>query len=144
MQRTHATDLKAFQKALSLKDEEQVSLPCHMLPAARNRRFFGRAELLDRIDGELISAQGEDGVRSVALYGIGGVGKTQVALAYAYLKLKHFDAIFWISAETDVVLKQSFSRIALNLKLPNARPQNHEENLLLVLSWLNQTSKMIA
>jgi len=111
-----------------------------MLPAARNRRFFGREELLQRIDSELTYTHEEAGIRSVALHGLGGVGKTQVALAFAYSKINDFNAIFWIAAETDVVLKQSFSRIAINLKLPNAHPQNHEENTLLVLSWLNQTS----
>ncbi|KAF2106247.1 P-loop containing nucleoside triphosphate hydrolase protein, partial [Lophiotrema nucula] len=78
-------------------------------------------------------------IKSVALHGLGGVGKTQVALAFAYSKIDLLDAIFWVAAETDVVLKQSFSRIAVNLELPNAHPQNHEENTLLVLSWLNKT-----
>jgi hypothetical protein len=142
-QRAHVTDFENFQKVMSLKDvdKETTSLPCNILPVARNKRFFGREELLKRIDTELACTP-DEGIRSVALHGLGGVGKTQVALAYAYSKTKELDAIFWIAAETDVVLKQSFSRIAMQLKLPNAHPQNHEENTILVLSWLNQTSNV--
>ncbi|KAF2835466.1 hypothetical protein M501DRAFT_1034404 [Patellaria atrata CBS 101060] len=139
--RAHTTDLEAFQRALSLKDinEEDAIRPCLMLPSPRNCHFFGRQDLINRIDSELTYSKEDGGIRSVALHGLRGVGKTQVALAFAYSKMKYFDPIFWVAAEMDVVLKQSFSRIAVNLKLLNAHPQNHEENTLLVLSWLNQT-----
>lgn len=139
--RAHVLDLEAFQKALALKDvsKDAVTLPCHVLPVTRNRRFFGREELLKRIDAKVAYGTGEDGIRSVAVHGLGGVGKTQTALAYAYMKTKDLDGVFWISAETEVVLKQSFTRVALKLQLPNAHPQNHEENTVLVLNWINQT-----
>ena len=76
------------------------------------------------------------------LYGLGGIGKTQIALAYAYQKLDSLDAVFWIAADTEYSIQQSFSRVALDaLKLPNAHPQAYQENMILVLDWLQKTSK---
>lgn len=79
----------------------------------------------------------------MALHGLGGVGKTTIALKYAELKLYRgeLDALFWVYSERLVSLKQSFTNIALRLKLPDARSGDHEENRAVVLNWLQQTRK---
>jgi hypothetical protein len=51
------------------------------------------------------------------LHGLGGVGKTQVALEYYYEHRGEYDASFWIDAEQDWTLASSFARIADKLEL---------------------------
>ena len=57
------------------------------------------------------------------------------------LKTSFTDALFWVYSEKLVSLKQSFTNIASRLKLPDARPGDHEENRAAVLNWLQQTRK---
>jgi len=64
-----------------------------------------------------------------------------VALKYSHGKTSVFPAILWIRSETKESLEGSFSEIASRLKLEGAEPQKHEENRILVLDWLQKTSR---
>jgi hypothetical protein len=39
--------------------------------------------------------EGQEGLRSIAIYGVGGLGKSQTALTYAHRHVTNYDAIFW-------------------------------------------------
>lgn len=134
-------DMILYQRLLSLEtNQADASLPCNTLPVAQNHRFFGRRQLLEALENHLTPADTQSPLSSLALYGLGGVGKTQTALAYAYQRLDHLDAVFWIPAEDNFSIQQGFSRIAVDaLKLPKAQPQNYQENMILVLDWLQKT-----
>ncbi|KAH6626633.1 Tetratricopeptide-like helical [Chaetomium sp. MPI-SDFR-AT-0129] len=125
--------------------KDPAKLPCVVLPTIRTPRFFDRAELIQRIeehyDNNLSAGADEHPFRSLALHGLSGVGKTTIALKYAENKLHRgeLDALFWVYSEKLVSLKQSFTNIALRLKLPEARSGDHEENRAVVLNWLQQT-----
>ncbi|KAI0876464.1 P-loop containing nucleoside triphosphate hydrolase protein [Hypoxylon argillaceum] len=120
----------------------KASFPCHTLPAARNNLFFGREDILNLLHSWLTPFPTCASLMSVVLTGLGGVGKTQIALEYAYQSHKVFDAIFWISAEDSSSMYQSFSRAAVEaLKLPSARLNDHEKNRVVLRRWLRNTSK---
>ncbi|KAL9014049.1 MAG: hypothetical protein Q9173_001299 [Seirophora scorigena] len=69
------------------------------------------------------------------IYGL-GVGKTQIPLEYAYSKQAELDTVLCFPAEDILALQQGFTKIAVDgLGLPNANPQSHQENTLLVVSW---------
>ncbi|KAF5279926.1 hypothetical protein FQR65_LT15161 [Abscondita terminalis] len=54
-----------------------------------------------------------------SITGLGGIGKTQLALRYAELYAKDYDYnILWIGAETKENLSRSFHKLASNLQLP--------------------------
>lgn len=148
MTEKHAHSMKEteMQKRFRLLDksmEEGATLPCNTLPVAKNRLFFGRQDLLKQLEDHLQPANPNTPLSSIALYGLGGIGKTQTALAYAYQRLDDLDAVLWISAEDPFAIQQSFTRIAIDaLKLPNAHPQAHAENMLMVLNWLQRTSRI--
>lgn len=65
----------------------------------RNVFFHGREALLDTIDQYY-----QSGKRIVGLYGMGGVGKTQAALQYAYGHFEDHAVFWWINAESKVAL----------------------------------------
>ncbi|MFC8715954.1 FxSxx-COOH system tetratricopeptide repeat protein [Kitasatospora sp. NPDC057198] len=65
----------------------------------RNRSFTGRSGTLENLRAQLA-----DGTTVVlpppqALYGLGGVGKTQLALEYAHRYMSHYELVWWIDAE---------------------------------------------
>ena len=64
----------------------------------RNADFTGREAVLGRLHGDL-AGDGTAVVLARALYGLGGVGKTQVALEYAHRFKADYDLIWWIPAE---------------------------------------------
>ncbi len=110
-----------------------------MLPAIRTSRLFDRLDLfadLDRILA-LTAATWEKAFRSVALYGLGVVGKSAVASTYIETRYKEnaYHVCLWVHAQKPESLRQSFTDIALRLKLPGAQLQTHNDNLNLVQDW---------
>jgi KaiC/GvpD/RAD55 family RecA-like ATPase len=89
-------------------------------------------------------AESERSFLSLALYGLGGVGKSSIAMKFAEDKLerRELDCIFWVHSEKPVSIRQSFTDIAMRLKLPDAQPKDHDENHALVLNWLQQTREL--
>ncbi|MFF6782606.1 FxSxx-COOH system tetratricopeptide repeat protein [Streptomyces sp. NPDC012510] len=71
----------------------------------RNTTFTGRSVILDQLREQLRSGISVVLPRPQALFGLGGVGKTQVALEYVHRFMADYDLVWWISAEhTDNVV----------------------------------------
>jgi hypothetical protein len=127
----------------SLSTDKQAKPPTVLLPSIRTSRFFDRVDVIQKIEDHFNQINNEGSFRSLAIHGLGGVGKSTVALRYAENKLQRgeLDALFWVHSEKIVSIRQSFTDIAMRLKLPGARPDDHEENHALVQKWLQHTGK---
>ena len=55
---------------------------------------------------------GDGSRRTVVLHGLGGIGKTQLAVAYANRHTDNYSAIFWLNIKDEDSLKQSFAKVA--------------------------------
>lgn len=146
-QRQHRGDMASWVSYLSLSSrafQDTAELPCFVLPPARTARFFNRDDVIEKIEKHFQDGDSTSPLRSLALYGMGGVGKSHVAMKYLENKqmAKDFDAIFWINAENPVSIEQGFTDIALRLKLPHTRPATHDENRMIVKGWLQQTGTL--
>ncbi len=80
-----------------------------------------------------------------AISGLGGIGKTQTAIEYAYRY--HYDETFyewvlWVNADTEINLNQDFGRIAQQLQLP-VFGEKLEEQIEAVHRWLNTHEKWL-
>ncbi|CAG8978830.1 hypothetical protein HYALB_00013204 [Hymenoscyphus albidus] len=136
-------NMQVMQHLISLgrPRPDRATLPCNNLPVAENRRFFGCQDMLQQLEEHLLPSDTNSHFSSIALYGLRGIGKTQIALAYAYQKLDELDAVLWIPSEDYFSIQQGFSRVAVDyLKLLNAHSQSYQENMILVLNWLHTTS----
>lgn len=133
-------DLAMFKKALSLStppEERSLRKSCNTIPVARNGNFFGREDVLNALDEVLTPGPAKTGISSMAIYGLGGVGKTQIALEYAWSRKELFDAVLWIPAETQLAIEQNLSQTAVNvLKLPDAQQDATAQNVVLFMDWL--------
>jgi hypothetical protein len=124
--------------ALVTDSDEPGTFPNIILPFQQNANFYGRKDELERIYKYLSPKGGS--YRTYTIYGRRGVGKTEIALQFAYTT-PGFDAVYWIQCESSVAIRQSFTDIAVSLELPGAdRDGHHEENLLAVKEWLKKTS----
>ena len=79
---------------------------------ARNPGFTGRDGLLVAIRGELLAG---DKAVVQALEGMGGVGKTQLAIEYAHQFAGTYDLAWWVNAEQAVLIGEQFAELAAEL-----------------------------
>ena len=89
-----------------------TSQPVRLLP--RPPFLAGREELLAGLDARLTGA-GADGPRLVALCGLGGAGKTSLALEYAYRHLAEVGVAWQFACEDAAVLAAGFGELAAQL-----------------------------
>jgi hypothetical protein len=82
----------------------------------RNIFFIGREDLLTQLHTQL--QQGRRAALSQAISGLGGVGKTQLAVEYAYRYHQDYQAVLWAHAENVETLTSSYTEIATLLNLP--------------------------
>ncbi|WP_045742702.1 FxSxx-COOH system tetratricopeptide repeat protein [Actinoplanes rectilineatus] len=78
----------------------------------RGLHFTGRGDLLAALDRQPIGSHTATVLVPHALHGLGGVGKTQLAIEYAHRHQSSFDLVAWIPAEQQALLRSSFQRIA--------------------------------
>ncbi|RAL07853.1 purine and uridine phosphorylase [Aspergillus homomorphus CBS 101889] len=104
-----------------------------MVSLPRNPKFIGRRDEIEKLE-ELLVAQ--DGPKRIAITGLGGVGKTQVALELAY-RLRDQDtecSIFWVPSTSHAIVEQSFLKIAEILGLCEGKPADIKEQVQTYLS----------
>jgi len=103
--------------------------------ATRNAAFTGRDEILERLRDQIVG-DGSAVVLPQALYGLGGVGKTQVALEYAHRFKADYDVVWWVSCEEPGLLNPAFAQLATRLGLQTG--ENMAEAALAVRDALRQ------
>lgn len=94
---------------LSIRQEEfLVRFSLAGVPEAQH--FVGRAQELTHLKEEF---QGDGSERKVViLQGLGGIGKTQLAVAFAKEHRSAYSAIFWLKGKDEDTLKQSLTKVA--------------------------------
>lgn len=136
---------------------KHVLLPCYSLEHNRNEKFFGQRRILEQMDKVLISSSSTSDsnitpstevqcespeaatLKTFAICGMGGLGKSEIAIEYMHSRKNEFDAIFWVNSASIQKLDAGFRDVAAKLGLQD------EESLLnddpeatrdIVKSWL--------
>ncbi|HEY2958190.1 MAG TPA: FxSxx-COOH system tetratricopeptide repeat protein [Actinomycetota bacterium] len=91
----------------------------------RNPVFTGRAELLGQLHETLHPGQvaAVVQVQAQALHGLGGVGKTQLALEYTHAHAADYDLVWWVTAEQPAAIPGQLVALARRLGIPEATQQ---------------------
>ncbi|KAL4781260.1 hypothetical protein BJX76DRAFT_360039, partial [Aspergillus varians] len=127
---TGASVAKAFLEYWMPVSREASHCVFRNIPFSRNQGFIGRGEQLDKLEALLFSPGCQ---RKVAITGLGGVGKTQVALEFAY-RIQHTRpecSIYWIPATNLEILQQTYLQIAKRLALPGVDEEQADAGKLL-------------
>jgi len=121
----------------------QVTTSLWHVPHQRNPFFTGREALLAHLHETLSWGKATALTHPQAISGLGGIGKTQLALEYAYRYHQEYEAVFWVKADTRESVLTDFIGLAHLLNLP----EQHAEDLMVaasaVLAWLTTHMKWL-
>ena len=106
------------------------------LPLPRNPYFTGRQDVLTRLHETLTHTKHAALTQPQAISGLGGIGKTQTALEYAYRYSDDYQYLLWVKAQTQQELVGDLLALALRLKLPQQETQDQDSTLRAVKGWL--------
>lgn len=124
-------------------DQAQADFPVQNTPPMLSPVFFHREAELNELRTHLRTSAYSRSATTVVLGGVGGVGKTALALKlFRELCTEEvFDAIFWINGESKDTMVVSFAEISGWIGLPR-RTNDPEQNSMLGLAWLRTTSTL--
>lgn len=106
---------------------------CWLVPFERNVQFIGRKKEMGILQDMIFN---KDHVRKAAITGLGGVGKTHIALEIVYRVREKRPrwSIFWIPSTTTEAIEQAFMNISEQLGLQNVTPATAKTRVRDILS----------
>ena len=131
------SDLLQQQEA-KLDEVNKLLPPTWSVPHIRNTHFTAREDILLELRAALTS--GEPAAWKQAITGMGGVGKTQIALEYIYRHMAEYQIIWWIRSEELATMASDYANLAEPLGLPEKDSIDQTEIVRAVKSWLEHNS----
>jgi len=90
-------------------DSTQFAVGLDVLSTPEAAQLVGRETELEEMHRRL---HGSSTRSTVVLHGLGGIGKTQLAFAYAKRHKERYTAVFWLNANNEESLRLSFRDVA--------------------------------
>ncbi|KAN0073071.1 HET domain containing protein [Elaphomyces granulatus] len=137
-----------MDKISKVTKREDFSVAFSLSNVSETEQFVAREEELAEIDRTL---RGDGSRRIVVLHGLGGIGKTQLTVAYTKRHKDNYSAIFWLNIKDEDSLKQSFAKVAKQIlrehpsasRLSNVNiKENVDEVIDAVKAWLSLPNNM--
>jgi tetratricopeptide (TPR) repeat protein len=117
---------------------QPIPEPHTSIPPDPVEPFVGREVELKKLARKL-----RNGGR-VAVHGLGGIGKTQLAARYVQQYRDSYpNGTFWVRGETGDSLVADLSSLAWQLKLPESMQSQQKHQVAAVLAWLRQHSEWL-
>ncbi len=126
------------QQEAKLDEVNKLLPPIWNVPHIRNTHFTGREDILSELRAALTSR--EPAAWKQAVTGMGGVGKTQIALEYIYRHMAEYQIIWWIRSEELATIASDYANLAEPLGLPEKDSIDQTEIVKAVKSWLEHNS----
>ncbi|PXF60998.1 MAG: hypothetical protein C4B59_06525 [Candidatus Methanogaster sp.] len=133
----NVTDLLQ-QQDMKLEDIRKLLPPVWNVSHHRNPNFTGREDILSELRSALTS--GEPAAWKQALTGMGGVGKTQLAVEHIYRHKPDYRVIWWIRSEEPAAMAADYASLAASLDLPEKDSIDQTEMVRAVKRWLEHNS----
>ncbi|MGH7601717.1 MAG: FxSxx-COOH system tetratricopeptide repeat protein, partial [bacterium] len=131
-----APDEPAGELVRMLRQKWAAALPpIWNVPHHRNPHFTGREQLLHDLRNTLTAEKAA--ALTQAIHGLGGVGKTQLAVEYAYRFSHEYEAVWWLAAESPATLAADYAALAQPLALPEKEAADQNLAIAAVHHWLN-------
>ncbi|KLP12267.1 uncharacterized protein FFB20_01124 [Fusarium fujikuroi] len=136
-------ELKRWMKRIQQpqpKPQEHSHVAHCLVPYTFSPDFVGRSEILYLLKSQLGDLEPQShgrGHQRAALYGLGGVGKTQIALSYAYWvqEVSQDTSVFWVHASSLEKFSEGYTNIANECTIPGHEDPTFDA-LQVVKDWL--------
>jgi tetratricopeptide (TPR) repeat protein len=110
------------------------------VPHRQNPNFTGREDILKQLLDSLHSGR----VAAItAVHGLGGIGKTQVAIQYVYTFRSEYEVIWWVRSEQPISLVSDYAGLAAELNLPEKDAKEQAVPIEAVKHWFGQHEKWL-
>jgi tetratricopeptide (TPR) repeat protein len=106
------------------------------VPYHRNPFFTGREAILEQLHDHFSQAATTALIQPPAITGLGGIGKTQIAIEYAHRHRGEYQYVLWVNATESVTLTGGFVQIAQVVQLPLKEEQDQNKVVEAVKQWL--------
>ncbi|KAK7423229.1 hypothetical protein QQZ08_009125 [Neonectria magnoliae] len=101
--------------------------PSYYIPPAKNDKFVGREGVISSLTDSLFNKR----TRRVALFGLGGMGKTQVAMQIAFWTKENMPnySVFWMPALSIASFEQACAKLAKTLGVSTTEGEDVKETI---------------
>ena len=113
------------------------------VPYQKNPFFTGREKILSHLHEVLMAKKTSALTQPQALHGLGGIGKTQIALEYAYRYYQDYHTVLWARAHSSESLTSDYTAIAVLLNLPERNLTEQRLVVEAVKRWLAQKTRWL-
>lgn len=116
-----------------------------LMPNSPNPFFTGRERLLEQILERLSARREASLTQPQALYGLGGIGKTQTATEFVFRHVDTYSHVFWLQANDRETLVADFVTLAQLLELPEPEKDERYETRIIdaVKRWLSENTNWL-
>ncbi|KAJ5899569.1 hypothetical protein N7495_004313 [Penicillium taxi] len=132
-----------IQNFVDIKQKEDfsfrrpVGICLRKAPIMARELFIGRVPELDQMTAHLHGTQCQ---RCLVLGGMGGIGKTRLALTYAESRSDFYGSVFWLDATSEAILIDSFRSIAgIIFEVQDSKLLEGKEVIRRIHYWLSDT-----
>jgi hypothetical protein len=131
--------IRAAIENLTRKGQSNNPLPTRKnIPYERNLLFTGREDVRKRLHTTLRAGKTTALTQPQSNSGLGGIGKTQAAVEFAYRYQDDYEYIQWVKAESTESLISDFVTIAYLLDLPEQQEQEQSRVVEAVKRWFQE------
>ncbi|TFH47271.1 MAG: tetratricopeptide repeat protein [ANME-2 cluster archaeon] len=128
-------------KPMPPRERKQEILKSYFnVPFPRNSFFTGREKVLDELHKSLRSNKSVALSQPLAISGLGGIGKTQTSVEYAYRYYNEYKTVFWAKADSREALISDYSAIAELLNLPEKNEADQNLSITATKRWLEENT----
>src|SRR5256714_4351786 len=118
-------------------------VPAWNVPLRRNPFFTGREPVFTQIHSLLHAGKTAALSQPPAIRGLGGIGKTQTAVEYAYRYRDEYQYVLWVQANTAETLLANFVALARLLNLPEKDAREQQITVQALKQWLETHSNWL-
>jgi hypothetical protein len=109
-------------------------------PDVGNDLFIGRETEIQKMEEILRPESNSLDRRTLIIGGLGGIGKTQLAITYTKKHHDSYSSIFWLNATSEATLNGSLRNVANRIRLSETASKLDDDQVRIrTLNWFSET-----